>query len=180
VTHRYTVLQGAEKTWSILSRWTLKCVMFVQKYKDKQFIVETFWRKVFVTCLLVQESRSVTKNCHFVNTLPAVGQNISVSIVTCYRLVGPEIKSRWGLDFLQLRRPALRPTQSPVEWVPCLFPRQRHGIDHPLPSNAGVKERVELCLYCPSESSWSVLGCILPYLYIAQLAQYCILSVLML
>jgi len=32
------------------------------------------------------------------------------------------------------------------------------GINHPLPSSAEVKERVELYLYSPSGPSWPVLG----------------------
>jgi len=31
-------------------------------------------------------------------------------------------------------------------------------VDHPPPSSAKVKERVELCLYSPSEPSWPVQG----------------------
>jgi len=41
-------------------------------------------------------------------------------VVTAYRLNGPGIKSRWRQDFPHLSRPALRPTQSPVQWVPGL------------------------------------------------------------
>ena len=36
------------------------------------------------------------------------------------------------------------------------------GVDHPPPSSAEVKERVELHLYCTSGLSWSVLGWTLP------------------
>jgi hypothetical protein len=32
------------------------------------------------------------------------------------------------------------------------------GVDHPPPSGAEVKERVELFLYSPSGPSWPVLG----------------------
>jgi len=32
------------------------------------------------------------------------------------------------------------------------------GFDHPLPSSAEVKERVELYLYSPSGPLWPVLG----------------------
>jgi len=34
----------------------------------------------------------------------------------------------------------------------------RRGVDHPPQSRAEVKERVELYLYYPSGSSWTVLG----------------------
>jgi hypothetical protein len=43
-----------------------------------------------------------------------------VGIATGYGLDGPRIESRWELDFPHLSRPVLRPTQPPVEWVPCL------------------------------------------------------------
>jgi len=33
-----------------------------------------------------------------------------------------------------------------------------HGVDHPPPSSAEVKERVELYLYSPFGPSWRVLG----------------------
>jgi hypothetical protein len=36
------------------------------------------------------------------------------------------------------------------------------GVDHPPPSSAEVKERVELYLYSPSGSSWLVTGRTLP------------------
>jgi hypothetical protein len=50
------------------------------------------------------------------------GGHISVSIATRYGLEGPGIDSRWGRDFPQLSRPALEPTQPPIQWVPVLFP----------------------------------------------------------
>jgi len=36
--------------------------------------------------------------------------------------------------------------------------RLGHGVDHPPPSSAEVKERVKLYLYSPSGPSWPVLG----------------------
>jgi hypothetical protein len=45
------------------------------------------------------------------------GWDSSVGIVTGYGLDGPGIESRWGRDFLHTSRPALGPTQPPVQWI---------------------------------------------------------------
>ena len=49
-----------------------------------------------------------------------MGRDSSVGIATRYRLDGPGIESWWGLDFLHPPRPALGPTQPPIQWVPGL------------------------------------------------------------
>jgi hypothetical protein len=69
------------------------------------------------------------------------GPGSSVSIAPDYGLDGLVIESRWGQDFLCLSRPALGPTQPPVQWV---FPegqmRPGHAADHSPPSSAKVME----------------------------------------
>jgi hypothetical protein len=50
------------------------------------------------------------------------GRNSSVGIATRYGLEGPWIDCRWGRDFPQPSRPALWPTQPPMQWVPASFP----------------------------------------------------------
>ena len=44
----------------------------------------------------------------------------SVGIATRYGLDGPGIESRCGRDFPHPSRPALWPTQPPIQWVPGL------------------------------------------------------------
>ena len=43
------------------------------------------------------------------------GRDSSVGIATRYELEGPGIESRWGRDFPHPSRPALGPTQPPVQ-----------------------------------------------------------------
>jgi hypothetical protein len=89
------------------------------------------------------------------------GPGSIVGIATAYGLGGPGIESRWGRDFPHLSRPALRPTQLPVQWVPRLsWGRTQPGRDaDPSPSSsAEVKNIVELYLCSPSGPLWPMKG----------------------
>ena len=56
------------------------------------------------------------------NEEAVVGRNSSVGIAIRYVQTSPGIKSRWRRDFPHPSRPALGPTQPPIQWVPGLFP----------------------------------------------------------
>jgi hypothetical protein len=51
-----------------------------------------------------------------------VGQNSSVGTATRYGQDVPGFEPRWGRDFPHPSRPALGPTQPPVQWITGLFP----------------------------------------------------------
>jgi hypothetical protein len=71
------------------------------------------------------------------------GPGSIVGIATGYGLDGPGIESRWGRDFPHLSRPALEPTQPPVQWVAGLSRgkgRPGRNADPSPPSSAVVKK----------------------------------------
>ena len=72
------------------------------------------------------------------------GPGRSVGIATGYGLDGPGIESRWGQDFPHLSKPALGPTQPPVQWVPGLpGGKGRPGRDaDPTPPSSAVVKKV--------------------------------------
>jgi hypothetical protein len=90
-------------------------------------------RPVFISNCKLQ--RGNERNC---------GLGSVVSIATGYGLVGPGIESRWGRDFPHLSKPALGPTQPPVQCVPVLSrAKGQPGRDtDPSPPSSAVVEKV--------------------------------------
>jgi hypothetical protein len=82
---------------------------------------------------------------HAAPLLIRVGRDSSVGIATGYGLDGSGIESRWGQDFPQPSRPALRLT------------RPGRGVDHQPPYSDEVKERIGLYISSPSGPFWPVL-----------------------
>jgi hypothetical protein len=90
----------------------------------------------------------------------------SLYTVHSYLTSVSEKKVPVGRDFPHPSRRALGSTQPPVQWVPGLFPGGKAAGAWcwlPAPSNAEVKERVELYLCSPSGRSWPVIRWTLPF-----------------
>jgi len=67
--------------------------------------------------------------------------------------------TRWGRDFPHPSRPALEPTQPPLQWLPGLsrwVKWRGRGVDHSSPSSVEVKETVELLPLLPL---WAFVAC---------------------
>jgi len=93
--------------------------------------------------------------------ITTVARDSSVSIATRYGLDGPRIASWWERDFPH--QSGLAPEAHPASYTMGIgsFPgvkRPGQGVNHPPPSSAQVKERVELYLWASFGPSWPVLG----------------------
>ena len=101
------------------------------------------------------------------------GWDSVVCIATRYGLDGPGIESPCGRDFLTLPDRPWGPPSLLYNEYRVSFPgvkRPGRGVDHPPPSSAEVKEKVELYLYFPSGPSWPVLGRTLPFFTLWEVA----------
>jgi hypothetical protein len=117
------------------------------------------WRR----CTLFSHIKLFISNHHSFLLYPFyfVDGDTVVCTATRYGRDGPGIESRRERDFSHPFSSALRPTQTPAQWVPGLFPGLKlpgRVVDHQPASSAEVKERVELYLCSPSGPSWCVLG----------------------
>jgi len=102
----------------------------------------------------------------FIANISWVGQGSAVGVATCYGLHGSGIESWRRARFSTPIQtgPGAHPasyTVGPGFFLGVKWPGR--DVDHPLPSCAEVKERVEWYLYSPSGPSWPVPGWTLPF-----------------
>jgi len=93
-------------------RWEPNCSMWT----NRQTLRKQSLLSILRACL---KRPDITKN-----SCELTGLGSSVGIATGYGLDGPGIESRWEARFSQLTRPALGPTQPPVQWS---FPGVKSG-----------------------------------------------------
>ena len=90
-----------------------------------------------------------------------VGRRGSVGTATRYWLGVSGFETRWRRDFLQTSRPALEPTQPPVQWVKGLFSGVKAAGAWRSPSTPHLAPRLKKELsytstYFPSVLSWQI------------------------
>jgi hypothetical protein len=135
--HFFVALSKCEVSWYIVP-WKQPSYLTKVILRLMQYVVcfQTLCIKVYHICTTLQRN-AYSVNIWFFYTTCAVyksdrfdfkfyyyfysmGRDSSVGIATRYRLEGPGIESRWGPDYLHPSRPALGPTQPPIQLVPSL------------------------------------------------------------
>ena len=94
-----------------------------------------------------------------------MGRDRSVGVATRYGLDGPGDRNPVEARFSAPVHTGPRGPPSLLYSGTGSFPgvkRPGHGVDHPPPSSAEVKDRIELHIYSTSGPSWPFLGRTLP------------------
>jgi hypothetical protein len=137
---------------------------FIKLYRRR---LKVLWFRISFVSTNINRIKKCFHQLHSLKSALPLWNSV-VGIATCYELDGPGIESRWGEIFRSRpNRPWGPPSLLYNGYRVCFsgVKRPGRGVEHPPPSSARVKERVELCLYSPSGPSWPVLGRTLPLSY---------------
>jgi hypothetical protein len=113
--------------------FTLNCVTLNGVSKGRAFTVFSNGQYVPLktTCANIWGRGSRVPRKFYFSTRRGAKRHSSVGISTRYGLDGQGFESRWGQDFQHPSRPALGPTQPPIQVPGHSGEGVKRGVDHP-------------------------------------------------
>ena len=143
----FAMLLTIEKTTKyscIIRKWTKKIIRNSWDPSIRKITLQVVWADCKIWTWTLATDTQIQDAHIFRRSTSVRGPGSSVGIVIGYELDGLGIESRWGRDFPHLSRPALGPTQPPVQWVLGLSRgKERPGRDaDPSPLSSAMVMKV--------------------------------------